>query len=72
MKLPPAPDRYDKIDEANNRRLIYLADEQNLKNTQDLILGSGGRLVLRSANGKLWVVSVSNAGALSASPYVKP
>jgi hypothetical protein len=72
MKLPPAPIAYDRTDEANTRRLLYLADEQNLKSTDDLILGSGGRLVLRSANGKLWVVSVSNAGALSASPYVKP
>jgi hypothetical protein len=72
VKLPPAPLKYDQTDEANNRRLLYLADEQNLKNTQDVILGGHERLVLRSANGSLWIVSVSNAGALSAIPYVKP
>lgn len=70
MKLPNSPAKYDQLDQTNTRKQLLLADGQNLKSTEDVVLGEV-RLVLRSPNGKLWQVSVSNTGVLSTALYVK-
>lgn len=43
----------------HDRRLRHATDD-------DVIMGDGRRLILRSPNGHFWNVTVDNAGALSA------
>ena len=70
MRLPPAPDTYQPPDQAALRRLLSQADDDNIKKRRDIVLANGEGLVLRSPNGSLWRLVVSNAGALSTVAYV--
>ena len=63
MNLPTPPPNYSPADQAAMRREIQRADTQNLKRGQDV---EGSRLILRSSNGSRFLVTVSDAGALSA------
>ncbi len=66
MNLQPPPAHYDSADQAALRDALSVADQDNRKRLADVDLSNGERLILRSANGTRWSVSVSNAGALSA------
>ena len=65
MILPRAPLAYDRLTEENRNRIIKQADEQNHKRNRDVEIGNG-RLILTSPNGTRWSITVSNAGAISA------
>lgn len=63
MKLPTPRPQYDLTDQANVRRLLEQADQQNLKRGQDI---EGSRVILRSPSGTRYQITVSDAGTLSA------
>ena len=64
LKLGGAPARYDAGEEARNRAALERADAQNLKAGV-----AAARLLLRSPSGRVWAVTVNDAGALAAAPY---
>lgn len=64
MKLSPAPEKYDRAEEQANRKLLEGADALNYKKAQDIRLQRSERLIMPSPDGTLWIVSVSNAGAI--------
>jgi len=65
MKLPNPPTGYDRRAQAETRVLMERADYLNHKRNQDVEIGAA-RLVLTSANGTRYSITVNNAGALSA------
>jgi hypothetical protein len=65
VHLPPPGDAYDPNNEAQARRAIELADQDNRKTTQDVEI-SKQRLILTSPDGTRWNIKVSNAGTISA------
>lgn len=65
MKLPNPPTGYDRRDQAEARVLMERADNLNHKRNQDVEIGAA-RLILTSPNGTRYSITVSNAGALSA------
>ncbi len=46
MRLPPPSPQYDVLNEANTRRLIETADNENQKSGSDYEVGKMGRLIL--------------------------
>lgn len=64
MNLSPAPEKYDRAEEQQMRKALETADGLNFKKAQDIRLQRGERLIMPSPDGALWVVSVSNAGAM--------
>jgi hypothetical protein len=65
MNLQPAPPQYSRDDQQALRREASRADRENFKKLQDVRLENGERLILKSPNGTLYAVVVSNAGVLS-------
>lgn len=63
MKLPPAPDKYDKDDQASLRRALTEADQKNRKTQRDIEL-TVEHLILSSPNGTRYYLTVSNGGTL--------
>ena len=64
MNLPPAPQTYTRDDQQAVRREVDRADRENLKKLQDIRLENGERLILKSPNGTLYAITVSDAGML--------
>lgn len=65
MNLPNPPASYDTQDQGLTRRRLQEADQRNHKRNQDIEVGAA-RVILTSPNGARWALTVSNAGALSA------
>ena len=65
MKVPPPPQTYTPVMEAQRNFLLENADRQNRKINVDVEIASS-KLILTSPNGSRYSVVVSNAGALSA------
>lgn len=65
MRLPNPPDGYSRADQAEIRRQVEQADNENHKRNRDVEIG-GGRLILKSPNGARWSITVSNAGVITA------
>lgn len=65
MRLPMPPDHYQRATEIERNRQLEQADVYNHKRGQDVEI-SPGRLILKSPNGTRWSITVSNAGAISA------
>ena len=63
MKLPRSDDRL--LTEIS--RQVEQADRMNYKRDRDLEIGQN-RLILTSPNGSRYVITVDNAGVLSATP----
>lgn len=72
MDIPRPPSAYDEHDQAQLRQLIEEADGENLKRDTDLEFSGDNaitdrpRLVILSADGTRWRITIDNAGALSA------
>jgi hypothetical protein len=66
MILPSAPSNYRADDQNNLRAAIRRLDLQNRKKGQDVEIAGSERLILASPDGNRWVLTVDNAGALSA------
>jgi hypothetical protein len=47
------------------KRILELADKNNVKQNGTFEVGAGGRLILRDANGGRWQLVVSTSGVLS-------
>lgn len=65
MRLPLPPGSYSSVIESLRNQSIEQADAMNLKRNQDVELGDGQKLILRSANGTRYEIVVSDAGVLS-------
>jgi hypothetical protein len=65
MKVPTPPQTYTPVAEAQRNFLLENADRLNRKTNADVEISSS-RLILTSPNGTRYSVTVSNAGALSA------
>lgn len=65
MILPRVGNVFDRITEENRNRVLKQADAENHKRNRDVEIGNG-RLILTSPNGTRWNITVSNAGAISA------
>ena len=65
MSFKPAPEKYSREDQHAARREADRTDRGNFKKLQDVRLENGERLILKSANGTLYAIVVSNAGVLS-------
>lgn len=66
MKLPNAPAAYDRFDQSQTRSIIESDLNKSRKSGENVELAPGEQLILRSPNGARWSITVSNAGALSA------
>jgi hypothetical protein len=64
MKLPRPSNTYSVQHETQRNMLIELDSRSNLKSNRDIEVGAG-RLILTSANGTRYALSVNNSGALS-------
>lgn len=65
MRLPNVPNAFNRLIETERNRTLELADQQNRKVGQDVEIGAE-KLVLKSPDGTRWEITVSNAGAISA------
>ena len=65
MILPTPSQSYDPMVQSEINRSIELGDAQNLKKDGDLEIGNG-RIILTSANGNRFKITVSNTGTLGA------
>jgi len=63
MKLPIAPQAYDRANEQQTRFQLEQEDAQNLKRGNDVEMGRG-RIILTAPNGSRWVLTVGNTGTL--------
>jgi hypothetical protein len=63
MILPTPSQAYDPMIQSEINRAIELGDSQNLKKDGDLEVGNG-RVVLTSANGTRYKLTVDNSGNL--------
>jgi hypothetical protein len=72
MDIPRPPSTYDEADQAQLRQIIEDADAENVKRDTDMEFSGDDaitdrpRLVLLSADGTRWRITVDNAGAVSA------
>ena len=62
MKLPPAPERYDSREQNAMRAVLEREDLNDFKRNQDVEIRT--RLILASADGTRYEVTVSNLGAI--------
>lgn len=67
MSAPRPPSTYDARWASAIKQAVDDLDRQAHKKSQDVELG-GGRVILTAPNGTRYVLTVSNAGALSAVP----
>jgi hypothetical protein len=66
MNLPLPPDRYDR---SYMSRLLMELNKREIntrKNDTDVEIAGAQRLILSSPDGTRWSITVSNAGAISA------
>lgn len=66
MNLPAPLPRYSEPQQAQRNMVIEEADRKNVKKNTDIEMGGGAKLILHSPNGTRWNITVSNAGALTA------
>lgn len=64
LRLSRPGDKYESESEANRNLSLELADRANFKRFEDIDLSNEERLILKSANGKRWIVTVSDTGTL--------
>lgn len=66
MKLADAPEAYDRSDEQRTRTTLEQADKGVFRQGKDVYLVQGERLILKSPNGNMWKLTVSDAGVVGA------
>lgn len=64
--LPAAANKYDKNNEQTSRDRTVAEDALNLKKNTDINFGTTYGPVLTSPNGTRWRLTISNAGAITA------
>lgn len=66
MSLPRPAERYDQRWAAENNRQLEQKLAMTHRKGADIELGLDERLILRSPDGTRWSITVSNAGAITA------
>lgn len=61
MKLPLAPDEWNRFEDQTMRAIIERADAENHKKNRDIEVGPA-RLIVKSADGTRWNLHVDNNG----------
>ena len=64
LRLSPPPADYDREWETDRNIELESSDRSNLKRFEDVDLANNERLILRSADGTRWIITVSDAGAV--------
>jgi hypothetical protein len=64
LRLPEPREGYDRQAEIFNNIAQEEADRSNFKHFEDVDLANNERLIIRSADGTRWIVTVSDAGAV--------
>lgn len=68
LQLGRPGERYESRSEANRNLSLELADRANFKKFEDVDLSNEERLILKSADGGRFIVTVSNSGVLGTTP----
>jgi len=63
----PAPAAYDRQDQQTMRNTMEARDQNTLKRDRHVELQDGVKIILRSANGTRYYLTVSDAGVLGTS-----
>ena len=64
LRLPEPREGYDRQAEIFNNIAQEEADRSNFKHFEDVDLANNERLIIRSADGTRWIITVSDAGAV--------
>jgi hypothetical protein len=64
LRLPEPREEYDRQAEIFNNIAQEEADRSNFKHFVDIDLANNERLIIRSADGTRWIVTVSDAGVV--------
>jgi hypothetical protein len=64
LQLPEPDPEYDRRSEIFKNTMMEVADRSNFKHFQDVDLANNERLILVSADGTRYSVTVTDAGAL--------
>lgn len=65
--IPQAPKEYSPEYERRRNELLERELHRCYKRLQDMELGGGQRLILRSPDGTRWSITVDNTGTIAAS-----
>ena len=64
LRLPEPREEYDRQALIFNNIAMEEADRSNFKHFVDIDLANNERLIIRSADGTRWIVTVSDAGVV--------
>jgi hypothetical protein len=64
LHLPEPREEYDRQALIFNNIAMEEADRSNFKHFEDVDLANNERLIIRSADGTRWIVTVSDAGVV--------
>ena len=64
LRLSPPQDGYDRERETDRNISLESADRSNFKHFEDVDLANNERLIIRSADGTRWIMTVSDAGVV--------
>jgi hypothetical protein len=64
LRLPEPHPEYDRTAEIFNNIAMEEADRSNFKHFEDVDLANNERLIIRSADGTRWIITVSDAGVV--------
>ena len=64
LRLSEPPSDYDREQETNRNIELESADRSNFKHFEDVDLANDERLIIRSADGTRWIMTVSDAGVV--------
>tara|TARA_B100000949_G_scaffold13795_1_gene10565 strand:- start:2023 stop:2268 length:246 start_codon:yes stop_codon:yes gene_type:complete len=64
LRLPEPRDEYNRDAMIFNNIALEEADRSNFKHFEDVDLANNERLIIRSADGTRWIVTVSDAGVV--------
>ena len=64
LRLPEPQPEYDRTAEIFKNVSIEEADRSNFKHFEDVDLANNERLIIQSADGTRWIITVSDAGVV--------
>ena len=64
LSLPEPREEYDRQAEIFNNIAMEEADRSNFKHFEDVDLANNERLIIRSADGTRWIITVSDGGVV--------
>ena len=64
LRLPEPREEYDRQAEIFNNVAMEEADSSNFKRFEDVDLANNERLIIPSADGTRWIITVSDAGVV--------